>query len=152
MSNIAIKMSSMGFSHTYHFSYLCHRHFFYPFYKKLNQVAEKNSIVPWISPAIGTTVGMVNLIQIIGKFIEAILKGIGNLAVGVITSNTNLLKYAGLQLVVIPLVITMLVPILVPFCLFCNLILMTNLRLYPKETIKEKIEDTRYLYRNELKT
>ncbi len=135
MSNIAVKMSYMGFNHTEQFSYFCNRHFFYPFYNKLNQVAEESSIVPWISPAIGITVGMAKLIFIIGSVVEAAIKGISNLAVGVTTFNIDLLKMGSQQLLSTPFMVAS-----IPIVLFITFVTTKNMILDPKKTSKKEAE------------
>ncbi len=136
MSNIAVKMDSMGFNRNDQVLCSCSHYFFYPLYNQLNELAEKTSIVPWISPAVGVTVAMAKLIQAIGFVVEVAIKGMGNLAVGVPTLNADLLKKGSLQLVMIPFFGIAAVPLI----LFSTLVLTKELMSDPEKTTKREAE------------
>ncbi len=102
MSTIADAMSSRGFDHTDQFGYLFDAYVFYPFFNGLNQIAQKSSIVSWISPGVGITVGTAEFIKMVGAAIEAGIKGICNVAVGLTTFNTSLLATGSVQLLTVP--------------------------------------------------
>ncbi len=129
-------MYSVGFFHVEHFQYFSERYFFYPFFNGLNQVAQKSSIVPWISPVIGITVGTAEFIEMIGTAIEAGVKGISNLAVGLTTFNTFLLKTGGKQL----LVVLKFGANSIPVAIFVVLITTKEMFLRPQEDSKKYAE------------
>ncbi len=136
MSSTANAISSIGFSNPYQVSSFFSYRLFYPFYDKLNEVAKKSSIVRWVSPVIGITDGIGRLIVVIGSIFEAAIKGIGNLAVGVITFNASLLKIGSRQLV-------FLIPvraISILSHLLTTLILTKRLMSDPKKATREAAE------------
>ncbi len=139
MSSIAATMSSMGFNHADHFRHLSELHFFFPFFYELDRVAKKSSIVSWVSPAIGITVGTAQLIVAMGTVFEAGIKGITNLAVGLTTFNTSLLG-KGCQFFVF-------VPVFgvcsIPASIFNALITTTRMVVNPQEASKKELEACR---------
>ncbi len=136
MSSIAATMSSMGFGHIEHLQNLSQRCFFYPFFNGLNQVAKRSYIVSWISPVIGITVGTAEFITRIGTVIEAGIKGISNLAVGLTTFKTFLLKTGIRQLlVVLRLGVTS-----IPVAIFIALITTKEMIFKPEEASKKQAE------------
>ncbi len=132
MSSTATATQPIGFSNSYQVSSFFRHYFFCSFYDKLNQVAQQNSIVQWLSPVIGITDGIVKLITIIGSIFEATIKGIGNVALGTITLNAGLLINGSLQLVfLIPVRVISILP-----HLLITLLLTNNLMFDPEETTK----------------
>ncbi len=140
MSSTADTMGSMGFFNPFRLSSFFEDRLFCPFYDKLNEVAQENSsIVRWVSPVVGIADGIGKLIVVIGSIFEAAIKGIGNLAVGVITFNAYLLKTGSKQLVFfIPVRF-----ISILFHLFKTLLLTKNLIFDPEKATREEAE--RYL-------
>ncbi len=137
MSSIAATMSSKGFNHFHHVEHLFDAYVFYPFFNELNQVAKRSSIVAWLSPVIGITVGTAQFIRMIGTVFEAGIKGITNLAVGLTTFNTSLLGKGALQLLfIVPLFGVASIPVLI----FITLMTMTRIFFDPEGASKEKAE------------
>ncbi len=140
MSSVADSMESMGFCNPCQFSSFFEEHLLYPFYDKLNEVARNSApIVRAISPIIGILDGIGKLIVIIGSIFEAAIKGICNLAVGVITFNADLLKFGSAELfLIIPgRVISILSH------LFMTLSLTKELMFNPEEATGEEAEKYR---------
>ncbi len=136
MSVIAEATCSIKFSSPYQVSSFFQHHFFSPFYLTLNHVAQKSPIVQWVSPFIGITDGIAKLITIIGSIFEAAIKGIGNLAIGVITFNTSLLRDGSLMFVsLIPVRVISILP-----QLLFTLLLTIYLTLDPEEATRKEAE------------
>ncbi len=121
-------------------SNLIDRYFFYPFYDKLSQIRGKHYVLSWISPIIGITDGIASSIQAIGGVAEATFKGIGNLAKGGITCDSNSLKRGSLQLL---LGVGVIGTLSIPIILFRTLRIAGGMMFCPKETSETQAENYR---------
>jgi|GEM_PF-4439128 len=115
------------------------RHFFYPFYHHLNQVAQNHSTsVRLAAPAIGIIDGTASCIQATSGIAEAAIKGVGNSVQAAFLCDPRYLKIGGLQLI---LGVGVIGASSIPIIAFRTLRITIKMAIDPQETSRVQAEN-----------